>query len=162
MNKKNVLIFVAGAVVLGILLGVLIGILGGFFKQDSSLAKLPKSNEITTKKDASDDEKKADDKKSEKKQGTQAVADAEEPKTEVKENESDKQEKEEEKKGSTGYIATGTGQPLNVRSAADPASGIITSLANGTEVEVLETTNGMTRIRGAGVEGWVVSSYVSQ
>lgn len=163
MTKRDVCIALVGAIVLGILLGVIIGWAGGFFKKNERLERLANNNKISAQKKA-EEEKAKEKKEGEKTKDEKASEAADEAKAkadEAKNETTAEKEKEEKAAQGKGTIQTGNGQNLNVRSAADPASGILTSVADGTAVEILETQNGMTHIRVGTTEGWVVSTYVA-
>lgn len=60
--------------------------------------------------------------------------------------------------GSKGTVKVSDG--LRVRESNNTSAKVLTSLTNGQEVEILETSNGWYKIKANGVTGWVSSDYV--
>lgn len=61
--------------------------------------------------------------------------------------------------GSKGTVKVSDG--LRVRESNNTSAKVLTSLTNGQEVEILETSNGWYKIKANGVTGWVSSDYVT-
>ncbi len=60
--------------------------------------------------------------------------------------------------GSKGTVKVSDG--LRVRESNNTSAKVLTSLTNGQEVEILETSNGWYKVKANGVTGWVSSDYV--
>ncbi|WP_052737856.1 SH3 domain-containing protein, partial [Bacillus sp. SA1-12] len=68
--------------------------------------------------------------------------------------------KTESSKATTKYVNVKSGS-LNMRKSASTSSQVVTSLKKGTEVTVYSETNGWSKVKAAGKEGYVSSSYLS-
>ncbi|WP_156177615.1 SH3 domain-containing protein, partial [Bacillus sp. SA1-12] len=68
--------------------------------------------------------------------------------------------KTESSKATTKYVNIKSGS-LNMRKSASASSKVVTSLKKGTEVTVYSETNGWSKVKAAGKEGYVSSSYLS-
>ena len=158
MTKKDIFIAFAAAIVLGILLGVIIGWAGGFFKKNERLERLASNNKISAQKKDEAEKKKATEEKE--KDAEEKEKDAQTTAQEAKDAADKAAQKENKTAIGKGKVATGTGQGLNVRAEADPASTILTTVNDDTELEILEEKNGMYHIRAGSTEGWVVTTYV--
>lgn len=60
----------------------------------------------------------------------------------------------------TAYVKTAGGK-LNLRSAPSTSSSVVAKLANGSEVTVLETSNGWAKVKAGGKTGYVSQQYLT-
>ena len=177
MTKKNILIAVLGAIVLGALLGLAIGFVGGFFtsgdvdtqasvtEQKTSVAEEKAKKEEAKKdaekaaKEAKEDENKAEDKAD---KADKDTAKDSEP------ADADKDTVKEDTEVDANAIGTGTvetgGAGLNLRADTDTNSttNIIGTVQNGDSLTIIGESNGMYQVKTpSGQTGWVSSQYVT-
>lgn len=175
MNKKNILIAVLGAIVLGALLGLAIGFVGGFFTSSNNETQ----TSVTEQKTSVEEEnaKKAEAKKDAKKAAQEAKEEenssSEKTKTEKKDSQSadktdesadsdsDNTDKKTTEGIGTGTVATG-GAGLNLRSDASTDSNIVGTVNNGDTLTIIAESNGFYQVQTSGGQtAWVSSQFVT-
>ncbi|MEE0229174.1 MAG: SH3 domain-containing protein [Peptococcaceae bacterium] len=173
MNKKNILIAVLGAIVLGALLGLAIGFVGGFFTSSNNEVQ----TSVTEQKTSVEEEnaKKAEAEKDAKKAAQEAKEEenssSEKTTTEKKDSQSadktdesadsDNTDKKTTEGIGTGTVATG-GAGLNLRSDASTDSNIVGTVNNGDTLTIIAESNGFYQVQTSGGQtAWVSSQFVT-
>ena len=173
MNKKNILIAVLGAIVLGALLGLAIGFVGGFFTSSNNEVQ----TSVTEQKTSVEEEnaKKAEAEKDAKKAAQEAKEEenSSSEKTTTEKKDSQSADKTDESADSdnidknttegigTGTVATG-GAGLNLRSDASSDSNIVGTVNNGDTLTIIAESNGFYQVQTSGGQtAWVSSQFVT-